>query len=338
MKFETIDVGLDAIEEQIVESRVVQNDTDFTCYFVADTEKPAIDNFKNLLKKLEVRRRELHAGHLNAHITIGSKGGRPEMATVKAYQEKRVTGTEVKERVREIRTLLANWAGTDRITVIAHNIVEADDGIVTYHHAAMKAGLQSIIDSGDKDMNAAKGIHRDSYTGRLVNVKGFGKTAYKDVGNAELKLTGFGTSFFWHQMLMGDTADNIPGLEKVPVDVLNRIKPLKKHNPKRKPALCGEKTAWRILDGVTNDLDAFNAVWGCYKGYYGSDAAERFVEQMFLLWIRRTNDPWDCLVFLDEVTDGKGLQIRPTKRQREVVEEWMQLMSALYSNSFFEGI
>ena len=333
--FSKMDTGDNLGKTVIYKGRVVQCDADFYCYFAANLDYPLHNNMKHLLNILETNRKLCGAEHMNAHITMGSKGGRHEMATVKPYQaDRNKADPEVKERVRELRSELANWWGTDEITVIANVVTEADDSIVSYHTAYNASGLGlSIIDSGDKDLNMAQGTHRDSNSKRLVNVTGYGKTGYKEVGNKEPKLKGYGDSWFWHQMLMGDGTDDIPGLEKVGVDTLNEYKPTKKFNPKRKPGLCGEKTAVRILSQVTDSKTAGNLVLSCYRETYGSKAVERFVEQGFLLWMRRNKNPWDSIDFYKEC----GLVgVEPTKGQLNKVGNWKQLMIGLHGKGVFD--
>lgn len=329
MDFEKLDVTITP-QVKIYKGRVVQADADFYCYFVAKLDESVHSNLHHLLNILETNRKMIGAEHLNAHITMGSKGGRHEMATVKPYQADR-KDSELKTRVRDIRTELANWAGSDTITVIANVISEADDSISQFH-TEYTDGL-SIIDSGDKDLNMNQGVHRDSYSKKLLKVDGYGVTDYREVGNTKPKLVGYGDSWFWHQMLMGDSADDIPGLEKVAPETLNEYIPLKKFNKNRKSAACGEKKAVSILSGVINSREAASRVFDAYSQYYGAQAEERFVEQAFLLWMRRDNNPWDCIKFCKNV----GLNVTPTEDQIKRVNDWVGLMVALHGKGCVEA-
>ena len=78
MDFKSLDVR---VQEKVVtyKGRVLQADADFYCYFVANLEKSVTSNVKHLLKILEMNRTMVGAEHSNAHITLGSKGGRHEM-------------------------------------------------------------------------------------------------------------------------------------------------------------------------------------------------------------------------------------------------------------------
>lgn len=325
MDFNKLD--LPKIDKTVIyKGRVVQADADFYCYFVANLETSVASNVQHLLKILETNRKMSGAEHLNAHLTLGSKGGRHEMATVKAYQQDR-KDSDIKTRVREIRSEMANWAGSDTITVIANLITEADDSISQYHaeYNASGQGL-SIIDSGDKDLNMNQGVHRDSNTKKLIKVEGYGKTEYKEVGNTKPKLIGYGDSWFWHQMLMGDRADDIPGLEKLSGELMNEYVPTKNFNPNRKSAACGEKKAVAVLLGVNSSSVAAKRVLNCYREYYGDSCTERFIEQAFLLWMRRDGNVWDCIQFFRE----NGLDIMPSEDQIERVNRWATLMTAIH--------
>ena len=63
--------------------RILQLDADFPCYEVADMDKPASANFKNLLDKLHFQRVMAGCEHVNCFITLGYKSGRDTMGTVK---------------------------------------------------------------------------------------------------------------------------------------------------------------------------------------------------------------------------------------------------------------
>ncbi len=319
-------------ERRTYKGRVIQADADFYCYFVAKPEESLMSNVKKLINILETNRKMMGAEHVNAHITLGSKGGRYQTSTVKPYQVSRVIKNEseksaIKTRVAEVRGELANWVGTDTITVIADATTEADDSISEYHNMYNKSGKGiSIIDSGDKDLNMNQGVHRDSYTKKLIRVTGYGITQYKKVGNVKPKLVGYGDSWFWHQMLMGDPVDGVPGLEKITGELLNEYMPLKKFNPARKDAPCGPAKAVAILSGVKSKVTAARRVFNAYLSYYGLKTKTRMVEQAFLLWMRRDGNVWDCIKYMKEC----GLQIEPSKEQIVIVNRWAEMMIAIH--------
>lgn len=221
-----------------------------------------------------------------------------------------------------------------RLGAIQHLDCEADDGMSSEQWKAVKAGEKdrSIIVTLDKDLRMVPGLHLEWKSGEIKEADGFGKL---DWFSDSLK--GYGTIWFWAQMLMGDTADHIGGLPLVYAPVLNRVNPtapIKKameklrtdpDNPKalalmdtRKPKPCGPALAFDILSmpGVNNDKTAFEVIKGLYKmhedrgdGYTnyrdGSKVSwqQAMISTMKLLWMRRVkSDPNDVINWLTEVS------------------------------------
>lgn len=308
------------LARQPVEGRVLQYDADFACYMVANIDRHVKTDFDSLIDVLQTKRVQVGASHINAFLTMGAKSGREAMATVKPYQENRDPNAPIKVRVRELRAMLSEYS-SPTITAVASVHYEADDMMGIYQHEFIKRGdvELSIIMSGDKDLTMVMGLHADNVTGRIWRVTGYGKTTYKEVGNVKPKLVGEGTSFFWYQMIMGDRADNIPGLEKIDHNILDTLQPLKSGKARKAgAAACGESKAVLFLQTATSDAVAAQRVWKAYKAYYGHLAQERFVEQAYLLWMQRSYDPFDVMQFLDSV----GLPMRLSHHQQKVLEEF----------------
>ncbi len=303
---------------------VLQFDADFACYEVADLEVSCAANFPALIDYLHMKRSIAGAGHINCFITLGMKSGRDTMATVKPYQENRDPDAPIKVRVRELRNALAEYK-ENNLTAVPCYFLEADDVMCRYQEDMIKEGRvkDSVLMSGDKDLWMVQGYHADPRTGRRWLVEGFGNTEYREVGNVKPKLVGEGTSWFWHQMIMGDKADNIPGLEKIDHETLDRYLPLKTKKPRRQggSASCGEAKAVAMLDGVTTEKEAARRVHEAYAEFYGIHTTVRIIEQAYLLWMQRDDNPWDCLVYLKAC----GINIAPTKQQIRIVEEYIAL-------------
>jgi len=140
------------------------------------------------------------------------------------------------------------------------------------------------------------------------------------------KLKGRGTAFFWAQLLMGDTADSIPGCPSISGRLLNKYVPTKtietafqkvetgtvaqrraaeKTIAGRKKSTIGQVTAYEILKDITNDADAMKVCMEFYKEHYGdgefdfetwrgdivtTTAGNMLYEQAQLLWMLRTRD------------------------------------------------
>ena len=315
----------DTTSRAIVENRVLQYDSDFACYEVADLDQPISTDFRHLLDHIEMKRNLAGAAKVNAFLTLGSKTGREAMATVKEYQENRDPDAPIKVRVRELRTMLANYTGPF-CTPVHRPMYEADDLIIQYQHARIKkhGWYSSCIMSGDKDLWMGQGLHCNPKTGALEMVKGFGSCGYKDVGNVKPKLVGLGPSWFWHQMIMGDKADNIPGLEKISNHDLDTYFPLKTGKARKDGlASCGEAKAYEIMKGITSHDVAAKIVFNLYYNCYGTLATERFFEQAYLLWMQRTaNDPYDVIRYL---YSSCNLTIKPNKAQLAKLEAFKQL-------------
>ncbi len=296
----------------------------FACYEVANLDEPVAKNFKNLLDHINMKRQLAGAEFVNTHITLGTKSGREAMATVKPYQENRDPDAPIKVRVRELRNVLANYS-SDIVTPVYDLNYEADDIIVRCQHACIKENGwdSSVIMSGDKDLWMGQGWHCNAKTGRLHLVKGYGKTDYQEVGNVKPKLVGEGRSWFWHQMIMGDKADNIPGLEKISNNMLDKYMPLKTGKSRKNgSAACGEAKAVEVLLGVVTDSEAAQRVYQLYWEYYGGLASQRFIEQAYLLWMQRNDNPWDCLVYLHDTCKVK---INPSEEQIKKVANFKEL-------------
>ena len=281
--------------------RVLQDDTDFICYQCAHIDETLDYALDKVFKNLDYARRMAGAETVNMHLTMGMKGGRAEMATVAPYQEKRNAkkNPELAYRVGQLREALANHK-CRTFTPIVNITQEADDSLRQMQYARIQeCGLESsVMRSGDKDLWFSEGLHMDDQ-GRFYTVDGYGWTAYREVGNVKPKLIGQGTSWFWHQLVMGDTADNIPGLPKISGRLLNRYVPTKTYNAKRKAGACGEAKAVAMLKDVTTDTEAARRVMEAYEETYGTDAVEMLVEQAFLLWIRRTNKLTEVVTYLN---------------------------------------
>jgi DNA polymerase-1 len=295
----------DSQQNAYVSGRILQYDADFGAYECGCWLDESVDsNIRALKKHIEIKRKLAGAQFVNNHITLGMKGGREQIATVKPYQAQRSgQNVEVKERVAILRNFLVSYQ-TENVTPVVNLLQEADDSMTQHQHKMLHSGIEnaknlSVIMSGDKDLNMAMGLHCDQKTGKMVRANGYGTVSYQDVGNLQPKLVGYGTGWFWHQLLMGDTADNIAGLPKISGKLANRYLPTKTYNPKRKALQCGEAKAVAILKGVRTDREAAKRCLEAYQGHY-TNAVEMLVEQAFLLWMRRTGKPSDVINFLQE--------------------------------------
>ena len=142
--------------------------------------------------------------------------------------------------------------------------IEADDALAIDHIASNGT---TIICSRDKDLRQVPGW---LYSWELGKQPSFGPAEISKAGSLSLsddrkKLTGTGLAFFYAQVLMGDTADNIPGLPG-----------------------CGPVQAYEALNGP---IELFDIVSDLYRNHYGNDWKTELLEQGQLCWMTRRLHP-----------------------------------------------
>lgn len=303
--------------EAIKQFKVVQADADSWCYDCANTEESLEHNIEELNKYIQYMFNRCNTEKMYLHVTF-SKGGRIEMATLKGYQTNRNTDEELSNRVKALRKHMVEAYIEGDIIGKGWYDREADDGIA-YYQTIMKG---SAIISIDKDLQSVDGYHIDPKTFMSKRVSKFGRTYTRYTESGNEKFAGEGNIWFWHQMLIGDTADNIKGLPYLTGELANRYVPTKKYNPNRKPLACGEKKAIAVLSDVKDEKTALHRVAECYYDYFGN--YEQFFEQAFLLWMRRSDDILDVLNYFKSLNFGYTL----TKRQQEAINIYKESLNA----------
>jgi DNA polymerase-1 len=304
-------------------NRILQADADVFAYNCSNVGESLAYACNELESHIEQMRLMAGAAHINLHLTMGMKTGREQMATVKPYQENRSNrDPELTQRVWELRHWMANYS-SPTVTPVVNTAIEADDSLAQYQLQRIEEHGEnsSIIMSIDKDLWMVEGLHIDPISMEQYRVKGYGETRYKEVGNTKPKLVGRGTSWFWHQLIMGDKADNIPGLPMLEGHLCERYIPLKRPNSKRKALACGEAKAVAILDGVTTDKEACYRVLEAYNAHY-QNGLEMMVEQAYLLWMNRTGKLTDVLLFLKEC----GCPVKFSTAQKQRLHKYLELM------------
>jgi hypothetical protein len=124
---------------------------------------------------------------------------------------------------------------------------EADDYMgYTHYNAWYYDPESSVIATIDKDLDMIPGIHYN-----FVKEEQY----YVDEDEAQ--------SFFLHQLITGDSSDNIPGI----------------------PGM-GPKGAAKFIEGLETD-DKLGSIRELYSDTFGDEAEKVFDEQATLLWIRR---------------------------------------------------
>ncbi len=144
-------------------------------------------------------------------------------------------------------------------TVVAVDGYEADDMMCM----AQFGRDDTVICSRDKDLRICPGW---SYVWECGKQASIGPTFTDRVGSlttdAKGKTLGYGLAFFYYQMLVGDTADYIPGLPGY-----------------------GDVYARKLLKGAVTEEDYYERVKAAYIEKLGEGSKAYFDEQANLLWM-----------------------------------------------------
>lgn len=307
----------------VVQGRVLQLDGDMLAYECSGyDDEPFNMCTANFKAALQSRMAVAAASHCTIHLTGGNKGGRFEIAQVKEYQGNR-KGKAKPAHLPALREWITETYRVSHpvIKTIMHTDQEADDGMAQAQYAALRSGEGnlSIIMSADKDLTMCSGLHCDWNCYQIHAVTDFG-SIYLDESGSSKKIKGYGTSFFWAQLLMGDAADSIPGLPLVGMPLLDEVAPIAKPRKEGSTKQVGAVMAAAILDGCATDLQCLKRVVEAYQSYYGTEpfnfkswrgeekvltSGHMVLEQAKLLWMRRVQD--ECpSVFFKQVVQGKG--------------------------------
>ena len=305
----------------IVIGRIAHIDADFLAYHASYEHKNDPQSFENIMMKTDTmiddKRRECAAEFVVLHLTPSdsNKAERFENAIQKKYQGNR-DNSEKPRYLSAVREFMGNKS-SKLIKGKMHYNAEADDGMA---EAAWKAHVLGeanlcIIASKDKDLRIPPGLHLEWDTGVIEGADDtFGfieiETTVK-INAAGKKVTkhkpkGYGTKFFWWQMLMGDAADNIKGCPKV------RWSKAKEHDePLLKP--CGIVSAYAIMEDVKSDKEALKLVAALYaqNKYVHWETGETvpwsdvFWSEAQLLWMQRTAGAvWDVKEWIKDIRNG----------------------------------
>lgn len=203
------------------------------------------------------------------HLTPSgcAKNGRGLLLGAKKYQDNRSNKNKpVHLEYLRSPVVLEYFDKYPEIEIILNYKVEADDGLMIDHHYFSNG----VLVSPDKDLNISPYrdyCMEDGKFRTLPEGDTFGWIDRKywntPTGKASSKMVGKGTKFFWAQMLMGDTADNVKGI-------------IKYHGK-----LCGESLTYDVLNPVTDESEAANVVIGAYKAIDQNPIPE--AEAMWLL-------------------------------------------------------
>ncbi|YP_009289628.1 exonuclease [Pectobacterium phage PP90] len=246
-----------------IQGRVLLLDGDFPAYAAASTVKnldTAVRRFQTLV---ETQRFLVNAESVQVHLTPTgcTKLHRDWYPTAKPYQANR-EGKAKPPLLQPLRNCIPTTEWESHWSVHPWLDREADDGLIMN---AVLLGDRGIMCSGDKDLNLTPGPLWIDYEGRIDYIEDrFGWIKRKEL-TSQSKVVGHGTKFFWAQMLMGDTADNVQGIVRL--------------NGKT----CGAVGAWNALKDITSEADAAEFVLRAYIAAQQNPLAEAEC-----LWLRRS--------------------------------------------------
>lgn len=193
----------------------------------------------------------VHLTHRTSH-----KNGRHHVIATKPYQGNRKGKNKppLLELLRDTMADRENWL--PEFTVDMHYTIEADDGMIIQAHQLKEDG---VVWSDDKDLRCTPYLYYEQSEGRVHSPEPHGYIEEKFTPAGSLKVIGRGPVFFWAQLLMGDSADNIAG-----VRTLNG-------------RLCGPAGALTALKGCRDRDEAANIVTDAYRAINQNIIAEGFL-------------------------------------------------------------
>ena len=163
-----------------------------------------------------------------------------------------------------------------------------------------------IIATKDKDLCMVPGLQINWDSGEITNSDNWGwinlEGKVSKNKQTTYKVRGRGWKYFWAQLLMGDTADNIQGLPWCVHDDYTG------GSAKR----IGAVLTFNILNPITSNADAWKVVQKLFKNCAkhkpftdyrdGSEVSWKdvLVSEMKLLWMRRTEDENDVIDWIKE--------------------------------------
>ncbi len=241
-------------------------DGDLPAYAVAATVKTIPTAVRQYQQRMLQAMFLANCAQLHVHLTHEEslKAGRFMVKATKPYQGQRSSSSKP-PLLGSVRRAVAdpeNWLA--EYDVVLHKELEADDGMMiqAYHY-----GQHGIIRSEDKDLRMTPFRYFDIDTGRTFSADPVGHLYISTTAGGTNKLLGHSLKFFWAQMVMGDTADNIKGLQKL-------------HGKD-----VGYAGAFALLDPLKDIDEIANCVVDQYR-----KIDQNPIPEAWLLWLLRTPD------------------------------------------------
>ncbi|CCI88415.1 Phage protein [Yersinia phage phiR8-01] len=167
-----------------------------------------------------------------------TKAGRFNVLAHKPYQGNRVNAKGKPPLVEPLRYAVGRKKLDlpSDMEIVFNDVYEADDSVIM---DGVQWGDDCVIYSEDKDLLCTRNRMLDPVTSLIipgVPLSSIGTLELKEL-SASKKVVGRGPLFFWAQMLMGDTADNIKGITKL------------------RGKLCGPAKTFDLMESFINTSD-----------------------------------------------------------------------------------
>ena len=184
-------------------------DGDGPAYVAAATVKTVATGLRRFQSQIleSIFLAECQQGEVFLTHEESTKAGRYTIKAVKPYQGQR-SGSAKPPLLSQIREIAEQEGAMQEFDVHMERVVEADDAMMML---AYELGENGVIRSDDKDLRMTPFPYYDIKRGVIMPSDPFGELWIDDSGSTK-KLLGRSLKFFWAQMMMGDTADNIKGL------------------------------------------------------------------------------------------------------------------------------
>jgi len=294
---------LDSPFDGCVIGRTLVMDGDAACYKATNDAKKMDTAIRRFTTRIYEAMFLTKAEFARVHLTPKGcfKNGRHLLLGAKPYQANR--GGKPKPPLLEpLRSTAPSlFLPHENVVVYGHMEIEADDAIM---HDAYSIP-NSIVWSEDKDLNIVPCPRYCIKTGRtLVLHPGdrFGWIGTRSTEAGKIKSDGHGTKFFWLQMLMGDTADNVKGILKFD------------------GKLCGEVAALTALKDIVCENHAANLVINAYRVINQNPLPEAEA-----LWLQRMpGDTAAGYIWSTELTDNNRMFIQDcyNRKYRMTIDEY----------------
>lgn len=264
---------------------VLLSDGDGAAYRAAATAKTLPTAYRRFIQEILAEQFLTKTETAEVYLTSSAslKADRDKYPTWKPYQGNR-SNKKKPALLEPLRQFLANEPDDlpEGMEVQMEHYWEADDTLIMRAHIL---GDHAVMRSDDKDLRLTPGPYFENSTAVIDRIEGtYGWIGREYTPAGQLKVTGHGTKYFWAQMLYGDAADNIRGLDRYEGKLIGPVKALE------------------VLDPIECENEAANKILWAYAKH-GQDA----LAEAQMLWLRRNES--DCAYqYLTELDLDKGIR------------------------------